>query len=185
MGEEGGGKEEEGWWWQEMGNSQTFGYYWCKMKWNEHLQDEPTYENVSNISYLDSCIREALRCYPPIPTSVPFAHPSLFSPEITAGLFSFVFFKNSPLLMNRALSWRNVTPLKGLNIFHIWLFLLYFLLLLLSVYLSLHQLLLVCPLLCFLPLFLYLLAPEEDNFCRKRSCIIVSLRFVALVSPFP
>ena len=93
MGEEGGGKEEEGWWWQEMGNSQTFGYYWCKMKWNEHLQDEPTYENVSNISYLDSCIREALRCYPPIPTSVPFAHPSLFSPEITAGLFSFVFWK--------------------------------------------------------------------------------------------
>ena len=97
----------------------------------------------------------------------------------------FRFLKNSPLLMNRALSWRNVTPLKGLNIFHIWLFLLYFLLLLLSVYLSLHQLLLVCPLLCFLPLFLYLLAPEEDNFCRKRSCIIVSLRFVALVSPFP
>ena len=61
------------------------------MKWNEHLQAEPTYENVSNISYLDSCIREALRCYPPAPMSVPFAHPSLFSPEITAGLFSSFF----------------------------------------------------------------------------------------------
>ena len=30
-----------------------------------------------------------------------------------------------------------------------------------------------------------LLAPEEDNFCRKLSCIIVSLCFVALVSTFP
>ena len=33
---------------------------------------------------------------------------------------------------------------------------------------------------------IYLLAPEEDNFCRKRSCrlTIVSLCFVALVSTF-
>ena len=43
----------------------------------------------------------------------------------------------------------------------------------------LHQLLLVCPLLCFLllPLSIYLLAPEEDNFCRKRLCTVVSLCF--------
>ena len=31
----------------------------------------------------------------------------------------------------------------------------------------------------------YRLAPEEDNFCRKPSCIIVSLFFVVLVSAFP
>ena len=64
--------------------------------------------------------------------------------------------------------------------------LLCFLLLLLSVSL-LHQLLLVCPLLCFLLLLLSvsLLAPEEDIFCRKRLCTIVSLCFVALVSTFP
>ena len=31
----------------------------------------------------------------------------------------------------------------------------------------------------------YLLAPEEDHFCRNRLCIIVSLCFVALVSTFP
>ena len=31
----------------------------------------------------------------------------------------------------------------------------------------------------------YLLAPEEDSFCRKRSCAIVSSCFVALVSTFP
>ena len=30
----------------------------------------------------------------------------------------------------------------------------------------------------------YLLEPEEDNFCRKRSCTIDSLCFVALVSTF-
>ena len=30
----------------------------------------------------------------------------------------------------------------------------------------------------------YFLAPEEDNFCRKRSCTIVFLRFVALVILF-
>ena len=32
---------------------------------------------------------------------------------------------------------------------------------------------------------IYLLAPEEDDFCWKRSCTIVSLCFVALVSTFP
>ena len=39
-----------------------------------------------------------------------------------------------------------------------------------------HQL---CPLLCFLLLVLsvYFLAHEEDNFCRKRSCVIVSSCF--------
>ena len=31
----------------------------------------------------------------------------------------------------------------------------------------------------------YLLAPKEDDICRKRSCTIVSLCFVALVSTFP
>ena len=34
-------------------------------------------------------------------------------------------------------------------------------------------------------LSIHLLAPEEDKFCQKRSCIIVSLCFVDLVSTFP
>ncbi|KAK7103406.1 cytochrome P450 3A21-like [Littorina saxatilis] len=29
--------------------------------------DEPSYENVNSISYLDSCIRETMRCFPPVP----------------------------------------------------------------------------------------------------------------------
>ena len=51
----------------------------------------------------------------------------------------------------------------------------------------LHQLFLVCPLLCFLLLLssVYLLEPEEDDFCRNRLCTIVSLCFVVLVSTFP
>ena len=32
--------------------------------------------------------------------------------------------------------------------------------------------------------FCYLLAPEEDHFCRKLSCFIVALCFVPLVSTF-
>ena len=49
----------------------------------------------------------------------------------------------------------------------------------------LHQHL-VCPLLCFLLIFVvYLLTPEEDNFCRKHLCTIVFLCFIALVSTFP
>ena len=49
-----------------------------------------------------------------------------------------------------------------------------------------HQLVLVCRLLCFLlSLSVSLLTPEEDNFCRKRLCTVVSLCFVALVSTFP
>ena len=72
-------------------------------------------------------------------------------------------------------------------------------LLLLLLLLFLHQLLLVCPLLCFLLLLLsvlffasssssfvvYHFAPEEENFCRKRLCTVVSLCFVALVRTFP
>ena len=52
---------------------------------------------------------------------------------------------------------------------------------------NMFQILLVSPLLCFLLLLLsiYLLLPEEDNFCRSCSYIIVSLCFVALVSTFP
>ena len=42
-------------------------------------------------------------------------------------------------------------------------------------------------LLCFLLLLfsVYLLEPEEDDFCRNRLCTIVSLCFVVLVSTFP
>ena len=38
--------------------------------------------------------------------------------------------------------------------------------------------------LVYLYLFTDLLAPEEDDLCRKRSCTIVFLCFVALVSTF-